>query len=89
MRLAELAVEPRYAQLARRSLEQVQPLLARYPLGFGQWLIALDTALSPARQVAIRGDDAQDLLEVCAGDVRCLYWGRGICCAIIAKSPAD
>jgi uncharacterized protein YyaL (SSP411 family) len=67
LRLAELAVEPRYAQLARRSLERVQPLLGRYPLGFGQWLVALDEALAPTRQVAIVGDDAEDLLEVCAG----------------------
>jgi uncharacterized protein YyaL (SSP411 family) len=66
LRLAKLAVEPRYAELARQSLGQVQPLMAQYPLGFGQWLVGLDDALSPGREVAIVGDDAQALLEVCA-----------------------
>ena len=46
LRLAGLASAPRYAELARRSLRQVQPLLAQHPLGFGQWPIALDYALS-------------------------------------------
>ncbi len=69
LRLAGLAVEPRYAELARRSLVQVQPLLAQYPLGFGQWLIALDYALSRPREIAIVGDpeaaDTRALLDVC------------------------
>jgi uncharacterized protein YyaL (SSP411 family) len=69
LRLAGLASEPRYAELARCSLSQVQPLLARYPLGFAQWLIALDYALSHPREIAIVGDpeaaDARALLDVC------------------------
>ena len=69
LRLAGLAGEPRYAELARRSLEPMQPLLVRYPLGFGQWLIALDYALSPSREIAIVGDpetaDTRVLLDVC------------------------
>jgi uncharacterized protein YyaL (SSP411 family) len=69
LRLAGLAVELRYAELARRSLVQVQPLLAQYPLGFGQWLIALDYALTHPREVAIVGcpeaADARALLDVC------------------------
>jgi len=69
LRLAGLAVEPRYADLAYRSLVQVQPLLAQYPLGFGQWLIALDYALSHPHEIAIVGDpeaaDTRALLDVC------------------------
>jgi hypothetical protein len=69
LRLAGLSSEPRYAELAQRSLSQVQPLLARYPLGFAQWLIALDYALSHPREIAIVGDpeaaDTRALLEVC------------------------
>ena len=41
-RLAELAVEPRYLELAQGALGPMQEMLARYPLGFAQWLIALD-----------------------------------------------
>jgi len=74
LRLAGLAIEPRYAELARRSLVQVQPLLAQYPLGFGQWLIALDYALSHPREIAIVGDpeaaDTRALLDVCVTGYR-------------------
>ncbi len=74
LRLAGLAVEPRYAELARRSLVQVQPLLAQYSLGFGQWLIALDYALSHPREIAIVGDpeaaDTRALLDVCVTGYR-------------------
>jgi len=49
----------------------MQPLLARYPLGFAQWLIALDYAVSHPREVAIVGgpdaDDTRALLDVMAG----------------------
>jgi len=69
LRLAGPCGEPRYAELAQRSLAQVQPLLTRYPLGFGQWLIALGYALACPREVAIVGDpdaaDTRALLEVC------------------------
>ncbi|MDH7486401.1 MAG: thioredoxin domain-containing protein [Anaerolineae bacterium] len=68
LRLAGLAGEPRYVELAQRSLAAMQPMLARYPLGFGQWLTALDYALAHPREVAIVGHpqaaDTQALLEV-------------------------
>ncbi|MBN1977982.1 MAG: thioredoxin domain-containing protein [Anaerolineae bacterium] len=70
-RLAGLAAEPRYAEIARQSLAAVQPLLAQYPLGFGQWLQALSYALARPREIAIVGDaalpPARALLEACAG----------------------
>jgi uncharacterized protein YyaL (SSP411 family) len=71
LRLAGLAVEPRYLDLAQAALAPVQPLLARYPLGFSQWLIALDYAVSHPREVAIVGDpaadDVQALLDTITG----------------------
>ncbi|MFB0534796.1 MAG: thioredoxin domain-containing protein [Anaerolineae bacterium] len=74
LRLAGLAVEPRYAELAQAALGPMQPLLARYPLGFAQWLIALDYALSHPREIAIVGipesDDTRALLDVCATGYR-------------------
>jgi uncharacterized protein YyaL (SSP411 family) len=70
-RLAGLAVEPRYRELAEESLLPVQPLLAQYPLGFGQWLIALDYLLASPREVAIVGQpeaaDTCALLDVTSG----------------------
>ncbi len=74
LRLAGLAVEPRYSELALQSLRKMQPSLARHPLGFGQWLIALDYALAPPREIAIVGDpsasDTRALLEACAAGYR-------------------
>ncbi len=68
-RMAQLAVEPRYETLAERSLRQVQPVLGRHPLGFGQWLVALDYALAESREIAIVGapdaPDTRSLLRVC------------------------
>jgi uncharacterized protein len=68
-RLAGLAVEPRYLELARAMLKPMQEMLARYPLGFAQWLSALDYMLSHPREIAIVGDpgaaDTQALLDVC------------------------
>ncbi len=52
----------------------MQPLLAKYPLGFAQWLIALDYALSHPREIAIVGDpemaDTRALLDVCTTGYR-------------------
>jgi uncharacterized protein YyaL (SSP411 family) len=74
LRLAGLAVEPRYAELAQAALGPMQPLLAQYPLGFAQWLIALDYALSHPREVAIIGApeaaDTRALLGVCTAGYR-------------------
>ena len=68
-RLADLALEPRYLDLARAALAQVQSLLGRYPLGFAQWLIALDRALARPRLIVVVGDasaaDTRALLAVC------------------------
>ena len=68
-RLAGLAADPRYLDLARGTLGSMQEVLARSPLGFGQWLIAQDYILSHPREIAIVGDsralDTRALLAVC------------------------
>ncbi len=73
-RLAQLAVETRYERLAERILHQVQPMLARHPLGFGQWLTALDYVLAGSHEIAIVGDleapDTLALLEACTDGYR-------------------
>jgi uncharacterized protein YyaL (SSP411 family) len=55
LKLSGLAVAPRYAELARRNLGALQDYLARAPLGFGQWLVALEYALSRPFEIAIVG----------------------------------
>jgi uncharacterized protein YyaL (SSP411 family) len=70
LRLAGLAVEPRYLELARGMLAPMQEMLARYPLGFAQWLIAQDYVLAHPREVSIVGGaeaaDTLALLDACA-----------------------
>jgi uncharacterized protein YyaL (SSP411 family) len=74
LRLAGLAVEPRYLELAWGALGPMREMLARYPLGFAQWLTALGYALAPPREVSIVGDveaaDTQALLDACATGYR-------------------
>jgi hypothetical protein len=74
LRLSKLAVEPRYADAARSNLRQVQRMLGRYPLGFGQWLNALEFALAETREIAIIGGpdsaEVQALLDVCVDGFR-------------------
>jgi uncharacterized protein YyaL (SSP411 family) len=49
-------------------------MLAQYPLGFAQWLIALEHVLSHPREIAIVGDrnaaDTRALLEICRAGYR-------------------
>jgi uncharacterized protein YyaL (SSP411 family) len=73
-----------------RTLAQMQPMMAQYPLGFGQWLQALAYALSKPRAIAIVGDpdsaDTQALLGVVHSGYRpfqVVAWG-----APSAQSPA-
>ncbi len=69
LRLAGLTDESRYVESAHLALSQMQPLMAQYPIGFGQWLIALDYALSHPREIAIIGTpqaaDTRQLIGAC------------------------
>jgi uncharacterized protein YyaL (SSP411 family) len=69
LRLANVALEPRYAQPAEHGLRAVQPLMARYPSAFGQWLVALSDALSRHQEIAIvgepEGEDTAALIQTC------------------------
>jgi uncharacterized protein YyaL (SSP411 family) len=65
-KLARLTDELRYEEVALRALAPMQALMERHPLGFGQWLVALDSALATPVEVAVIGDpgapDSQALL---------------------------
>jgi uncharacterized protein YyaL (SSP411 family) len=68
LKLAGFTSNLRYVDIAHQAPAQIQPVMAQYPLGFGQWLQALAHALSKPREVAIVGDpdsaDTQALLSV-------------------------
>lgn len=74
LHLAGLAGDPSYVDLVHRALARMQPLLARYPLGFGQQLQALSYTLAKPKEVAIVGDpkaaDSQALLSVVRNSYR-------------------
>jgi hypothetical protein len=69
-----VAVGPRYLELALAALGPMREMLARYPLGFAQWLAALDYVLAHPREVSIVGDveaaDTRALLDACATGYR-------------------
>jgi len=66
LKLAAFTSESRYADAAQRALRSVQRALAVAPLGFAQWLCALDFALAAPKEIAIIGekDSARALLDV-------------------------
>ncbi len=60
LELAALTGEGRYVSAAERAIGQVAGVLARYPGGFAQWLIALDLALADVIEVAVVGDPGDE-----------------------------
>ncbi len=55
VRMARLTGDERYAEGAERLFASVSPLIARYPLGFGNWLKALELYLAPSTEVVLVG----------------------------------
>jgi uncharacterized protein YyaL (SSP411 family) len=68
LKLAAFTGEDRYYRHADALLGALQPALMQSPLGFAQWLVALDFALSDPKEIAIVGDqqsgEVQALLDV-------------------------
>ncbi len=66
--VSRLTGDRRYEEIAAKSLKALQEKMSRYPLGFGNWLCALDFHLSPPQEVVIAGTredaDAAGLLPV-------------------------
>jgi uncharacterized protein YyaL (SSP411 family) len=74
LKLAGFTNELRTVDTAHQALAEMQPMICRYPLGFGRWLQALAYALSGPREIAIIGDPenagTQALLNVVRGGYR-------------------
>jgi uncharacterized protein YyaL (SSP411 family) len=68
LKLAGFTNELRYVDIAHQTLAQMQTMMARYPLGFGQWLQALSYTLAKPKEIAIVGEpegtDTQALLNI-------------------------
>jgi hypothetical protein len=86
LRLGALTGDDRYADAAERALARAGTLAARHPLGFGQWLVALDWVLEGADEVAIVGDPS----DPAVGRLRAVldrgYRSRQV--VAVAPSPA-
>jgi uncharacterized protein YyaL (SSP411 family) len=84
LELAGFTNDLRYVDIAHQALAQIQPMMTKYPLGFGQWLQALSYTLAQPREIAIIGDpkvaDTQVLLsvirDVATGPSRLWRWAR-------------
>jgi hypothetical protein len=53
LKMTALTGDRRYRNIAETSILALQPLLVRYPTGFGQWLSALDMLEGPLQELAI------------------------------------
>ena len=84
LRVAGLAAEPTLAERGEGMLRPMLPLLAQYPLAFGQWLVALEYTLAGPFEVALVGPASDPatraLLDVCRRGYRpalVVGWGAG------------
>ncbi|MDV2989161.1 MAG: thioredoxin domain-containing protein [Dehalogenimonas sp.] len=69
LRLSRLTDDRRYWQTGGTALRGVAEYLGRYPLGFGQWLAALDFYLGPQQEVAVIGNTADSAARALANTV--------------------
>jgi len=69
--LLRLADTGRYEYKALLSMEQALPLAAQYPLGFGNWLCAIDFYLSKPKELVLAGyandEQTKPLVGIIAG----------------------
>jgi uncharacterized protein YyaL (SSP411 family) len=67
LKLAGFTNDLRYVDIAHQALAQMQPMLAQYPLGLGQWLVALDYALSRPLEITIVGSPDDEVMRALLG----------------------
>ena len=63
LQLAGLTAEPRYRAQAEAILRQMPVAASQHPTGFASWLLATETALLPARQLAVIGQPDDPVLQ--------------------------
>jgi uncharacterized protein YyaL (SSP411 family) len=85
-RMALLTGEAEYERAGVSALRLVRELLARAPTGFGHAMGALDLYLSPAKEIAVVGDVAEEPTRELIGEV----WKRYMPNAVLAvAAPGD
>ncbi|MFN3372479.1 MAG: thioredoxin domain-containing protein [Chloroflexus sp.] len=86
LRLYAITGREIYATRAEQVLQQVAPMLSRFPLGFGRMLCAADLAIGPIRELAIIGPPAHPATQALVAEARAAYRPR----LVIARAePGD
>jgi hypothetical protein len=60
LKMAAFTGKEEWRHLAEKMLGAMQETAARYPSGFGQWLISLDFAIGPVYEVAVVGEPSPE-----------------------------
>ena len=69
-RMAALTGDEEYAAKAGRLLRGVAPLASRHPMGFGNWLRAIDLHLAPPTEVVVVGDPSSEATRALLAPLR-------------------
>jgi len=68
LKLGAYTGDPRYTDIAEKSLRGLQGAFQQYPTAFGQWLVAYEFAVGSPKEIAVVGDpqsaDTQAMLDV-------------------------
>ncbi len=86
LKVSRLTGKDRLESVAVDSLRAMQGRMSRHPLGFGNWLCALDFYLSPPRELVIVGS-RQDAAAAGLVQVLCNTWLPSK--VVAARDPAD
>ncbi|MGH2592286.1 MAG: thioredoxin domain-containing protein [Anaerolineae bacterium] len=74
LKLGAYTGDPRYTEIAEKSLRGLQGAFQQYPTAFGQWLVAYEFAVGSPKEIAVVGDpqsaDTQAMLDVIFGGFR-------------------
>jgi hypothetical protein len=86
LKMAVITGDERYSQIAEKALLGIAENMASFPLGFGQWLMALDFYLGPTQEVAVIGDPVEPSTAALLGAV-CLRFRPDT--IVVTLSPSD
>ncbi|WP_176235635.1 thioredoxin domain-containing protein [Candidatus Hakubella thermalkaliphila] len=86
LKLGRLTDNHKFEQIAARALRSVRELMLQHPLGFSNWLCALDFYLSEPRQIAIIGSIDNPATSALLHTLRTTWLPNKV---VAAYDPAD
>ncbi len=87
LRLASLTGSEDYAAKAERLLRGVAPLASRHPLGFGNWLRAIELRLAQPTEIVITGDPSHETTRALLAPLRSRYLPTAIFLGLPPDDP--